>query len=111
MSNRLAALMGGGLFLILWSEVSFMAKIPSRKFSTAKKKIPSRPFPKSQSKIPSRPFAKGTAKIASRGFSKAPATAKVVPVRLDRPTTEKARQDLVATLIDQVKSVLPASNL
>jgi hypothetical protein len=63
--------------------VSFMAKIPSRKFSTTKKKIPSKPFPKSKSKIPSRKFAKGTAKIASRQFAKAPAIEKqVAPVKI-----------------------------
>jgi len=91
-----------------------MAKIPSRKFSNNKKKIPSRKFPNSQSKIPSKKFAKGTATIASRKFSKAPvATNKKqdAQVRLDRPTNEKARQARLATLMGQMKSLLPASNL
>jgi len=91
-----------------------MAKIPSRKFSTTKKKIPSRKFPKSQSKIPSRKFAKGTAKIASRKFAKASVAAKEkqdAQVRLDRPTDDKSRQDRVATLRGQMKSLLPVSNL
>jgi hypothetical protein len=89
-----------------------MAKIPSRKFPKTKRKIPSRKFPKSQSKIPSRKFAKGTAQIASRGFAKAPAKEKkAAPARLDRPPTEKARQDRVATLMCQVKSLRPASEL
>jgi hypothetical protein len=89
-----------------------MAKIPSRKFSTTKKKIPSRPFPKSKSKIPSRTFAKGTAKIASRKFAKAPANEKqAAQVRLDRPTDENSRQDRLAILMGQVKSLRSASNL
>jgi hypothetical protein len=89
-----------------------MAKIPSRKLPKTKRKIPSRKFAKSQSKIVSRGFAKGTAKIASRGFAKAPAKEKkAARVRLDRPPTRKARQDRVATLIGQVKSLRPASDL
>ncbi len=87
-----------------------MAKIPSRRFSTAKKKIPSRKFPKSQRKIASRGFAKGSAKIASRGFPKAPAK-KTVQVCLDRPTDEQSRQDRVAALRGKVKALLPASDL
>ena len=94
------------------TQVSSMAKIPSRKFPKTKRKIPSRKFAKSQSKIPSRKFAKGTARIASRGFAKAPAKEKqVAQVRLDRPTNEMARQDRLATLMCQVKSLRPASNL
>ena len=91
---------------------TLMAKIPSRKFPKTKKKIASRPFPKSKSKIPSRKFAKGTAKIASRKFSKALAKEKhAVPVCLDRPTSERARQDRLATLMGQVESLRSASDL
>ena len=91
-----------------------MAKLPSKKFSSVKKKIASRKFPKSQSKIPSRPFAKGTAKIASRKFSKASAAVKekqAAQVCLDRPTNEAARQERVVSLMGQVKSLLPASEI
>ena len=91
-----------------------MAKIPTRKFSTAKKKIASRKFPKSQSKIASRGFAKGTAKIASRKTSRGSAAAKekrAAQALLDRPTDEQVREDRLAILRGQVKSLLPASNL
>ena len=114
MRNRLAALWAAGHFSLSRFQVSYMAKIPSRKFSTAKKKIPSRKFPKSLSKIPSRKFAKGTAKITSRKFSKASVTENEkqdAQVRLDRPTDEKSRQDRLATLRGQMKSLLPGSNL
>ena len=87
-----------------------MAKIPSRKFSTAKKKIASRKFPKSKSKIASRGFAKGTAKIASRGFTKAPAKEKQA-AQVDRPTDAKARQDRVAALRGQTNALKSASEL
>ena len=87
-----------------------MAKIPSRKFSTAKKMIRSRKFPKSLRKIASRGFAKGNAKIASRGFPKAPAK-KTAQVCLDRPTDEQSRQDRVTALRGKVKALLPASDL
>jgi len=90
-----------------------MAKIPSRKLS-GKKKIPSRKFPKSQRKIPSRKFTAGTAKIASRKFAKPSATAHekpAAPVRTIRSAAEKSRQDRLATLQGQVKSLKPASNL
>ena len=94
--------------------MSFMAKIPSRKFSNTKKKIPSRKFPKTQRKIPSRKFATGTAQVASRQFPKAPVAADVRPdaqIPLGRPTTEEERQVRVVTLAEQMKSVLPASKL
>jgi hypothetical protein len=87
-----------------------MTKIPSRKFSTAKKKIPSRKFPKSQRKIASRGFAKGSAKIASRGFPKAPAK-KTVQVCLDRRTDEQSRLDRVTALRGKAKALLPGSDL
>lgn len=83
-----------------------MAKIPSRKFSAAKKKIASRPFSKSQSKIASRGFNKGTAKIVSRGFAKAPAIKKQ-PTRVDRSAEEKALQGRLSEL----KALKPASEL
>ena len=95
-------------------QVSFMAKIPSRKFSSSKKKIPSRKFPKSQSKIPSRKFAKGAVKIASRKFAEASVAANGKPiaeVRLDRPSDKESRQDRLATLKGQLKSLKPASSL
>ena len=88
-----------------------MAKIPSRKFPTAKRKIPSRPFPKSKTKIPSKPFAKGTAKIASRKFSKAPAAASEKPAKpspVDRPANKTTRQERLSTLKGKVT---PASKL
>ena len=56
--NRLAALRVVGHFSLWRLQVSYMAKIPSRKFPKIKKKIPSRKFPKSQRRIPSRKFAK-----------------------------------------------------
>ena len=83
-------------------------KIPSRKFSTAKKKIPSRKFPKSKTKLPSRKVAKGTAKIASRKIAKAPAAASKkpeAPVLPDRPTNEEARQDRIKTFKGKLKSL------
>jgi len=81
-----------------------MAKIPSRKFSTAKKKIPSRKFPKGTAKIPSRKFAVGT-KAASKkpkGEAQAP---------LDRPSNEKARKDRIATLTGRIESLKTAGEL
>ena len=90
-----------------------MAKIPSRKFSTAKRKIASSKFPKSQRKIPSRKFAKGTAKIASRKFAKPPVRAneKAVPVRLERPSNERDRQDRLETLMGQTNALKTGSEL
>jgi len=66
-------------------------KLPSRKFSTAKKKIPSRKFPKSKRKV-----AKGTAKIAAK-----PETTALT----DRPTDEETRQDRIKTLKEKLKSL------
>ena len=83
-------------------------KIPSKKFSTAKKKLPSRKFAKSKTKIQSRKVAKGTAKIASRPFPKAPAaTSKEpeAPALPDRPTNEAERQDRIETLKKKLKSL------
>ena len=88
-----------------------MAKIPSRKFPTAKKKIPSRPFPKSKTKIPSKPIAEGTAKNASRKRSKAPAAAgkkQNEPKPLDRSTNKTTRQERLSELKGKVTL---ASNL
>ena len=79
-----------------------MTKIPSRKFSTAKRKIASSKFPTTKRKISSRPFADQTAaKIPSRKFAKAKgAIGKVVdePAPLGHPSDEHARQEVVATL-------------
>jgi hypothetical protein len=78
-----------------------MAKIPSSKFSTAKKKIPSTKFPKTKRKISSGKLDNQTAKIPSRKFAKAKrATKKVAnePAPLGHPTDEQTRQDAVATL-------------
>jgi hypothetical protein len=77
-------------------------KIPSRKFPKTKRKIPSRKFPKSQRKIPSRKFAKAPVAADKEQDSQVP---------LGRPTNEEERQVRVATLADQMKSVLPASKL
>ena len=79
-----------------------MAKIPSRKFPKTKKKIPSRKFPKSQRKIPSRKFAQALVAADKQPDAQVP---------LGRPTNEEERQVRVATLADQIKSVLPASRL
>jgi hypothetical protein len=79
-----------------------MVKIPSRKLSGTKKKIPSRKFPKSQRKIASRKFAKPSAAAHEK-----PAA----PLRSVRPADEKSRQDRLATLQGQLKSLKPASHL
>ena len=81
-------------------------KIPSRKFSTAKKKIASSKFPKAKKKIPSRKIAKGTAKIASRPFpkaSEAPKKKNDAPILPDRPANEEDRQDRISTLKEKLK--------
>jgi len=79
-----------------------MVKIPSRKFPKTKKKIPSRKFSKSQRKIPSRKFAKAPVEADKKQDAQVP---------LGRPTNAEERQVRVATLIGQMKSVLPASHL
>jgi hypothetical protein len=78
-----------------------MAKIPSSKFSTAKKKIASTKFPKAQRKLSSGKPAGQTANIPSRKFAPAKkATKQVVHTQtpLGHPTDEQARQEAVATL-------------
>lgn len=88
-----------------------MAKIPSRKFPTAKRKIPSRPFPKSKSIITSKTFAKGTAKTASRKFSKAPEAVSdksAKPSSLDRPSNKSTSQEHLSKLKGKAT---PASDL
>ena len=79
-----------------------MTKIPSRKFSTAKRKIPSTKFSTVKRKLPSGQFANTTtAKIPSRKFAKAKkTTSKVVnePAPLGHPSDEQSRQEVVATL-------------
>ena len=82
--------------------------------SLAKKKIPSRTFPKLKKKIPSRKFPKSQRKIASKKFAKAPVAADEKPdaqIALGRPTNEEELQVVVKTLAEQLKSVLPASEL
>ena len=68
----------------------------------AKKKIPSRKFPKSQRKIPSRKFAQAPVAADEKPDAQIP---------LGRPATEEERQVRVASLAEQMKSVLPASKL
>lgn len=78
-----------------------MAKIPSRKFSTAKKKIASTKFSTVKRKLPSGQFANSTAKIPSRKFAKANKAKNQnqdVDAPLDHPSDEQARQEVVATL-------------
>ena len=90
-----------------------MAKFPSRKLSGTKK-IASRGFSKAKVKIPSRGFAKGNAKIASQKTAKPSAVAEekpTAPVRIYRPTDEQSREDRLAALQGQVKSLKPASDL
>ena len=88
-----------------------MAKIPSSKFSTAKKKIASAKFPTAKRKPSSGKLANQSAKIPSRKFAKVKkATKKVVtePAPLGHPTDEQARQEAVAILknrTDALKSV------
>ena len=80
---------------------SVMAKIPSSKFSTAKKKIPSTKFLKAKRKLSSGKLASQSAKIPSRKFAKAKkATKKVLTefAPLGHPTDEQARQEAVETL-------------
>ncbi|GDY06667.1 hypothetical protein LBMAG52_01530 [Planctomycetia bacterium] len=78
-----------------------MTKIPSKKFSTAKRKIASTKFSTVKRKLPSSQFSNQTAKIPSRKFAKAKkATSQNqdVDAPLDHPADEQARQDVVATL-------------
>lgn len=78
-----------------------MSKIPSRKFSTAKRKIASTKFSTVKRKLRSGQSADQTAKIPSRQFAKAKkATGKVVdePAPLGHPADEQDRQEVVATL-------------
>jgi hypothetical protein len=80
---------------------SVMAKIPSSKFSTAKKKIPSTKFPKAKRKISSGKLANQSAKIPSRKFAKAKKATKEVVTELaplGHPTDEKSRQEAVEAL-------------
>jgi hypothetical protein len=112
--NRLAAHWVAGHFLCLRFRVSFMAKIPSRKFPKTKRKIPSRKFPKVQRKIPSRKFAQGTVKLQSRPFPKPPLAADKKPtaqVPLGRPINDEERQARLAALATQTQSLRPASDI
>lgn len=79
-----------------------MSKIPSRKFSTAKRKIASKKLASTNRKIGSgKPDGSTTAKIPSRKFAKAKKVVKqkpALPAPLDRPTVERSRQEVVATM-------------
>ena len=66
-----------------------MAKIPSRKFSTAKRKIASTKFSTAKRKLASGHFAK--AKVATNQIQELDAP-------LGHPADEQARQEVVATL-------------
>lgn len=86
-----------------------MAKIPSKKLSTAKRKIPSSKFPTAKRKISSGHFAKQTAKIPSRKFAKAKEANEPAP--LGHPSDEQARQEVVATLKLRTNALkLPVKN-
>ena len=93
-----------------------MAKIPSRKFSTAKKKIPSRPFPKGSRKITSRKLVNSSTKIPSRKFARATEAANQnqdvnAQAPLDRPSDEQTRQDRVAKLKGRTDALKTANEL
>ena len=78
-----------------------MAKIPSRKFSTAKRKIASTKFSTAKRKLASGHFAKQTAKLPSRKFAKAKVATNQIQeldAPLGHPADEQARQEVVATL-------------
>ena len=78
-----------------------MAKIPSRKFSTAKKKIPSTKFPTAKRKLSSGKLANQSAKIPSRKLAKAKKASKQgvnEPAPLGHPSDEQTRQAAVAIL-------------
>ena len=80
---------------------NLMAKIPSRKFSTAKKKIPSTKFPTAKRKLSSGKLAKQSAKIPSRKFAKAKKATKQgvnKPAPLGHSSDEQARQKAVTIL-------------
>ena len=80
---------------------NLMAKIPSRKFSTAKKKIPSTKFPTAKRKLSSGQLANQSAKIPSRQFAKAKKATKqgvTEPAPLGHPSDEQARQEAVTIL-------------
>ena len=79
-----------------------MTKIPSRKFSTAKRKIASTKFSTAKRKLPSGQFSDQTAaKMPSRKFAKAKKAKNQnqdVDAPLDHPSDEQERQEVVATL-------------
>ena len=89
-----------------------MTKIPSNKFSTAKKKIPSTKFSTAKRKLSSGKLAGQSSKITSRKFAKAKAAAKQgvnEPAPLGRPSDEQARRDEVATLKVRTDALQAAS--
>ena len=76
-----------------------MTKLPSSKFSTAKRKIASTKFPTAKRKLASGKLASQTAKIPSRKMAKAtPKQLVKAPAPLGHPTDEQARQEAVAAL-------------
>ncbi len=84
-----------------------MAKIPSGKFSTAKKRIASTKFPTAKRKLASGKLATQTAKIPSRKFAKGKkATTNVAPAPLGHPTDEQAREKVVATLKGRTETMM-----
>ena len=84
-----------------------MAKIPSSKFSTAKKKIASTKFPTAKRKLASGKLATQTAKIPSRKFAKGKkSTTKVAPASLGHPTDEQDREKVVATLKGRTETMM-----
>lgn len=98
-----------------------MAKIPSSKFSTAKKKIASSTFPKTKRKVTSGTLSDPTAKIPSRKLpsTKLATTKKATkqkqelnaPAPLGRPSDEQSRQDVIATLKSRTDALKAAKKL
>ena len=89
-----------------------MTKIPSSKFSTAKKKIDSTKFPTAKRKLSSGKLASPSAKITSKKFAKAKEGAKQgvnEPAPLGRPADEQTRLDEIATLKSQTDALKAAS--
>ena len=86
-----------------------MAKIPSSKFPKKSTRIPSRKFPQSSRQIPSTTFAKGTAKSPS--LPEAVTDESATPAIPNQPINEETRQDRLAALKRQSKSLISASDL
>ena len=90
---------------------TLMAKIPSSKFSTAKRKIASTKFPKAKRKLASGKLPSQTAKIPSRKMAKKATPKKVVkaPAPLGHPTDEQARHEAVEVLKSRTEAWKTAS--